>query len=146
MSLTWAVFEILGTVAFAFSGARGGCSTGKGNGCFRHCALVCGDGSGRRYPPRCAGGYISAFCPARAGWDHICPHDGGSGVHRFPAFPYTPPGTETCPFCLSCFRYGRSCRFHGDRCDDGDRQLSRLPVCASRSARAHYGGGRRYSS
>lgn len=62
-------------------------------------------------------------------------------MHRFPAFPYTPPGTETCPFCLSCFRYGRSCRFHGDRCDDGDPQLSRLPVCASCPARPYYSGG-----
>lgn len=62
-------------------------------------------------------------------------------MHRFPVFPGTPSGTETCPFCLSRFRYGRACRFHGDRCDNGDPQLSRLPVCASRSARAHYGGG-----
>lgn len=59
-------------------------------------------------------------------------------MHRFPVFPGTPPGTETYPFRLSRFRYGRACCFHGDRCDNGDPQLSRLPVCASCPARPYY--------
>ncbi len=117
MSLTWAVFEILGTVAFAFSGAAVGLARGMDVFGIALLSVVTAVGGGILRDV--LAGIFPPF-PAWAGWDYICPHDGGSGVHRFPVFPYTPPGTETCPFCLSCFRYGRSCRFHGDRCDGGD--------------------------
>ena len=118
MSLTWAVFEILGTVAFAFSGAAVGLTRGMDVFGIALLSVVTAVGGGILRDV--LAGIFPPF--ALRGPDGIifAPHDGGSGVHRFPAFPYTPPGTETCPFCLSCFRYGRSCRFHGDRCDDGD--------------------------
>lgn len=144
MSLTWAVFEILGTVAFAFSGAAVGLARGMDVFGIALLSVVTAVGGGILrdvlagiFPPfalRGPDGIIFALMTAAA----VC-----IGFRHF-HIPHR--GRKLVLFCLSCFRYGRSCRFHGDRCDDGDRQLSRLPVCASRSARAHYGGGRRYSS
>ncbi len=118
MSLTWTVFEILGTVAFAFSGATVGLARGMDVFGIALLSVVTAVGGGILrdvlagiFPPfalRGPDGIIFALMTAAA----VC--------IGFRHFHIPPPGTETCPFCLSCFRYGRSCRFHGDRRDDGD--------------------------
>ena len=60
MSLTWAVFEILGTVAFAFSGAAVGLARGMDVFGIALLSVVTAVGGG--ILAVCAGGYISAFC------------------------------------------------------------------------------------
>ncbi|MFR6110953.1 MAG: hypothetical protein ACLUIQ_05845 [Dialister invisus] len=82
MSLTWAVFEILGTVAFAFSGATVGLARGW---MFSHCALSVD--AEAVFSAMCWRAYFRLYRADRMG--SCC---GGSGVHRFPE------GTETCPF------------------------------------------------